>query len=255
VRIFERGARNAQRALELLFKRCAGDTACSTAYPNLRRDFAAVTARLAKSPMTIPGTKLVLNTTTFAKAVDDAIATTAGKASAPRLIHLVATGQVARAVAGMPPRVEAKTTELAYKLLIPCSEPWASWRPAQIDRFARGTFIEPLEQFSARLIGAVCKGFPKADVPRAIGQRVHSKVPVLFLTGNEDPADPPANVANAQRELPNRRTVVFPAAGHGQLGFLCAQNLIADFVSTGTARGRDTSCAKTAAFQPFDTTP
>ena len=64
-------------------------------------------------------------------------------------------------------------------------------------------------------------------------------VPVLFLSGNEDGADPPANIAHAQRELPNSRTVVFPAAGHGQLGLPCAQALIAEFVARGTATGLD----------------
>ena len=82
---------------------------------------------------------------------------------------------------------------------------------------------------------------------------MHSDVPILFLTGNEDGADPPANVAHAQRRLPNSRTVLFPAAGHGQLGLPCAQTLIAEFVTRGTATGLDASCAQTAAMQPFDT--
>jgi hypothetical protein len=89
--------------------------------------------------------------------------------------------------------------------------------------------------------------------PAAIGERVHSAVPVLFLSGKEDGADPPANIAHAKRELPGSLTVVFPAAGHGQLGTLCAQNLIASFVGLGTTDGIDTSCAQTAALQPFDT--
>jgi hypothetical protein len=75
---------------------------------------------------------------------------------------------------------------------------------------------------------------------------------VLFLTGNEDPADPPANVAHARRELPNSRTVIFPRSGHGQLGLLCAQNLISGFVEAGTAARLNTACAKSAVQQPFD---
>jgi pimeloyl-ACP methyl ester carboxylesterase len=100
---------------------------------------------------------------------------------------------------------------------------------------------------------ATCAGFPQADVPAAIGERVHSNVPALFLSGAEDGADPPANIANAQRELPHSRTVVFPAAGHGQLGLPCTQILIAEFVASGSATGLDVSCAETAAIQPFDT--
>ncbi len=94
---------------------------------------------------------------------------------------------------------------------------------------------------------------PEADVPAEIGKRVHSSVPVLFLSGNEDGADPPANIANARQELPNSRTVIFRAAGHGQLGLPCAQDLIAEFIDRDTARGLDASCARTAAIQPFDT--
>src|SRR4029079_16407111 len=116
-----------------------------------------------------------------------------------------------------------------------------------------GTYMAPLMNRTAALTQAACKGFPKADVPPEIGRRVHSTVPGLFLTRVEDGAAPPANVANALRELPGSRTVVFPAAGHGQLGLLCAQELIAQFVARGTAAGLDTSCAKTAALQPFDT--
>ena len=39
VHIFERGASNAQRALDLLFTRCAADSACHSAYPDLRRQY------------------------------------------------------------------------------------------------------------------------------------------------------------------------------------------------------------------------
>ena len=80
----------------------------------------------------------------------------------------------------------------------------------------------------ARYVRAVCRGFPKAPVPQAIGRRVHSRIPMLFLTGNEDPADPPASVADARRQLPNSRTVIFPASGHGQLGYLCSRAPVAD---------------------------
>jgi pimeloyl-ACP methyl ester carboxylesterase len=253
VRIFEQGAPNAQRALDLLFDRCAADTACRTAYPNLRRDFARITARVARAPVPIPGTDSALTPLTFASVVDDLIAYTPGKAAFPRLIHLVAAGELARAAATAPP-AEATTDDLAYKLLIECNEPWASRRQAEVDRLAAGTFLEPIARLSAKLTGAGCKGFPTANVPANIGERVRSSVPVLFLTGNEDPADPPANVAGARRELPNSRTVIFPGAGHGQLGLPCAQTLIADFFARGSATGLDTSCARTAALQPFDTT-
>jgi pimeloyl-ACP methyl ester carboxylesterase len=254
VHIFEQQPLNKQRVLEQLFARCTADTACNAAYPNLRGEYAQLLTRLARHPIPIPGTELMLDAAAFVDVLDGVVAYTPGKAAAPRLIHLVATGQVARAAAELPPAA-LPTTQLAYQLLIQCNEPWASWRPTEIARNSAGTDVAPLYRTIAATVGASCAGFPRVEVPAAIGERVRSEVPVLFLSGAEDGADPPANIANARRELPNSRSVVFPAAGHGQLGFRCTQNLIAEFIARGATTGLDASCAQTAALQPFDTRP
>ena len=126
--------------------------------------------------------------------------------------------------------------------------------PPAIERLSReqlrrtACFRQTRDRHGGRLRRLPEGGSPGRDRPaRAL------RVPVLFLNGSEDGADPPANVADARRELPNSRTVIFPAAGHGQLGLPCAQVLIADFITRGTATGLDTSCARTAAVQPFAT--
>jgi pimeloyl-ACP methyl ester carboxylesterase len=252
VHLFEQQPPNFQHALELLFARCAADGPCHAAYPNLRSEYEQIVARLAHESIPIPGATIALNPVTFAAVLDTMLAYTPGKAAVPRIIHLVATGQIARAAALVTPD-STPSGELAYKILIQCSEPWASWRPTVIDRVGQGTFLRPFSLMIAANVGAACAGFPKVAAPAAIGERVHSSVPVLFLSGKEDGADPPANIAHAQRELPNSLTVVFPGAGHGQLGLPCAQSLIAGFVGLGTTEGIDTSCAQTAALQPFDT--
>ncbi len=254
VHIFERGASNAQRALDLLFTRCAADSACHSAYPDLRRQYERAVARVSHAPIPIPGTKATLNPLTFAMGLDDLIAYTPGKAEVPRAIHLVATGQIGRLAALIPPTTENRA-DLAYMALIQCSEPWASWRPAEVNRLTKGTFARRLMLLNTSIVDTACEALPKGDVPAEVGKRVHSSVPVLFLNGNEDSADPPANVANARRELPNSRTVIFAAAGHGQLGLPCAQVLIADFVERASTRGLATACARTAALREFDTAP
>jgi pimeloyl-ACP methyl ester carboxylesterase len=253
VHIFEQQPRNYERSLSLLIARCAADEACHAAYPNLRSEYDQIVARLARGVTTpIPGATVDLNPATVGAALDQILAYTPGKAIAPRMIHLMATGQMAKAAALFPQQSTASDS-LAYMTLIQCSEPWASWRPDAIRRVGAGTFTLPYTLMLASYNGAACAGFPKAQVPAAIGERVHSTVPVLFLSGSEDGADPPANIAHAERELPNSLTVVFHGAGHGQLGLLCAQNLIASFVGLGSTEGLETSCAQTAALQPFDT--
>jgi pimeloyl-ACP methyl ester carboxylesterase len=252
VRIFERAAPNAQRALDMLFARCAADTACRTAFPALRREFAAVQARLRRAPIAVGG-RPPLTASAFASGIEELLATPGGKAQVPRVVHLVAVGELGAAARAVAPYASESSGELAYQLLIECNEPWASWRPAEVRRLAVGSFMAPSQRQNARRAAAVCRAFPKVAVPAAMAERVRSQVPVLFLTGAEDPADPPGNVAHARRELPNSRTVIFPASGHGQLGYLCTQNLIADFLAAGSAGALDVTCARTAVQQPFET--
>ena len=67
-------------------------------------------------------------------------------------------------------------------------------------------------------------------------------VPVLWLTGDGDPQDPPANLTAVPKQGPNSRIVVMPAQEHvvGHLG--CGPALIAAFLDAGTANGLDTAC-------------
>lgn len=254
VHIFEQQLVNVPRSLDMLFARCAADVPCHRAFPRVEQEFAQITARLQRAPIVVPGTGQRVDAAAFARLIDDLIAYTPGKVFVPRFVHLVATGQYAEA-ATMVPQDEAggAEPELAYQLLIQCSEPWASWRRDAIERLSPGSFLAPLFRPAAATMAAACAGFPKPDVPDAIGRRVESDVPVLFLAGDEDGADPPANIAHAERELPNSRTIVFTAAGHGQLGLYCAQTLIAEFVTAASAEGLDPACAKTAALRQFDT--
>jgi len=252
VPIFARVAPNAQRALDDLLAACAADTACDTAYPRLRAELAQVQARLARSPVAVPGSPEPLTSAAFADALEELLATTASKAIVPRVIHLLATGQVGPAVALARPFAASSGSTLASQLLIQCNEPWAARRPAEVARLDAGTFYAPAAGVEVRTTGAACRGIPRADVPASVGRRFRSHVPVLFLSGADDPADPPANIADARREMPNSRTVVFPSSGHGQLGTLCAQNLIADVIDRGTVAGIDASCARTAVRQEFD---
>jgi pimeloyl-ACP methyl ester carboxylesterase len=74
---------------------------------------------------------------------------------------------------------------------------------------------------------------------------------VLLLQGGADPQDPPANVANAVRELPNSRTVIVPGAGHGAIQHGCARALATRFVERGDAKTLDTTCIRLYRAPPF----
>jgi pimeloyl-ACP methyl ester carboxylesterase len=89
---------------------------------------------------------------------------------------------------------------------------------------------------------------PESPQPSWSTARVRSDKPVLLLVGGTDPQDPLSNVANAKRELPNSRTVVVPAGGHGSIQLGCTSRLAQQFVDRGTAPGLDTRCV--AGYRP-----
>jgi pimeloyl-ACP methyl ester carboxylesterase len=252
VHIFEQQPPFIQRALDRNLAACAADYACNATFPKVRSELPETLKRLARKPVFVTDLGRV-DAPGVASAVEEVNAYSSGKPLVPRFIHLLATGRYADAVALAGIDTSQQSYELAYKLLIQCSEPWASWRPSAIARSASGTYVASAYAATVAHMRQVCAGFPKVGVPAAIGERVRSSAPVLIMMGGDDGADPPENVANAQRELPNSRTIVFPNAGHGQLGLPCAQTLVAEFYGADSARGLDAWCATTAVRREFDT--
>lgn len=252
VRIFENGPRNAQRALGILFARCTADAACHDAFGDVKAEYAALAARVARKPIQLPEVGSELSPATLAAAVDALLPF--DKPQIPRFIHLLATGKPVQAAKIVKPHLPAMNApELAYMLVIQCSEPWAVRRTPVAERLAAGTFMTQLEAMEIASTAAMCKGMLHGYAPASVGRRLHSAVPILFLQGDEDPADPPSAVAHAQRELPNSRVVVFPYSGHGQIRYQCAQYLTTRFIYGDDPRRLDTTCADSAAIAPFDT--
>jgi len=252
VHIFERVAPNAQHALDLLFARCERDAACHDAFPHLRSEWSSLRAHVGRSPISIPDSTAKIDEPGLASAVEELLAF--DKWEIPRVIHLVATGHVAQAAALAGPNLETGGwTRLAYMHVVECTEPWASRRPTEMTRLAAGTFMASSQRLSAEEQTATCKGIPRGYAPPGIGERFHSSVPVLFLQGSEDPADPPANVAGAHHDFPNSRVVVVRNSGHGQISWPCGGFVISTFFEKGSAAGLDTTCAASAAIVPFDT--
>ncbi len=84
---------------------------------------------------------------------------------------------------------------------------------------------------------------PPGVVPANDAEPVRSSVPILLLVGEADPQDPPDNVVDSGRTMPESLTVVVPGHGHGVAHRGCLPDVIAAFLEAGTTRGLDTSCA------------
>ena len=265
VPIFERIAANSQRALDILFDRCAADAACDEAFPDLRTEFDQVMKRVSKRPVTTSishpwtGEPIVIDAPTFAAAVHSGLVAETVIADLPRLIHaayLDRWDQIGQAIALTAGPMSADTSQLVMSFVIRCSEAWARFDPAETARSGAGSYLRDVEVAIAEAQATACAYAPKAVVPADDEKAVRSDVPVLLILGGADPQNPPANVADAPRELPNNRTLVLPGHAHtvGNLG--CMPSIIDSFVRAGTVDGLDVSCVSTGVpLPPFRTSP
>ena len=95
-----------------------------------------------------------------------------------------------------------------------------------------------------------CAAVPPENAPVEPQRPV--RVPVLLLSGADDPQDPPSNLAGWRTLFPDGRLVVVPGVGHGIIRYGCVPLLAARFVERGTARGLDVSCVRHVPLPPFD---
>jgi hypothetical protein len=96
-----------------------------------------------------------------------------------------------------------------------------------------------------------CKEWPRGKVDPSFSTPVKSSVPVLMISGDLDPVTPPWIAERAARYLPNARQIVFRYGSHAGAAS-CGEDLIAEFVSKGTAKGLDASCVSQIHRPPFN---
>jgi pimeloyl-ACP methyl ester carboxylesterase len=252
VPLFERIAANTQRSLDLLFERCAANTACRRAFPDLEQDFETVRASLAKAgsievdvvdPAT--GEQAVIGLDGFGSSIQSALLDATISSQLPALIHEAALGNwtaVAQAALATSSGARPDADRLAMSDVIRCSEAWARYEPDEVERLGAGSVNLGDQLAIARAQEETCRVMPPGVVPANDAEPVRSTVPVLLVVGDADPQDPPANIADAPEELPNSLTVIVPGMGHtvGHLG--CMPSIIDAFIEAGTTEGLDVSC-------------
>ena len=242
----ERIAPNSQQALDLLFSRCAEDPACHAAFPDLASEWSKLVAQLTTGlrtnvvdPQT--GEHAVVDLLGVGPSIHNALLTGTAAAQVPLALHLAAENKFELASQLVPPAaIGVSPLVMANEIL--CSEAWARFDPVEATRAGAGSYALPMQLARATAQAAVCRALPAGIVAADDASPVRTTAPVLWLTGDGDPQDPPANLAAVPSQQPNARVVVMPAQEHvvGHLG--CGPDVIAAFLEAGTAEGLDTSC-------------
>ena len=100
----------------------------------------------------------------------------------------------------------------------------------------------------------LCADWPRGPLDKDLHAPLHSDVPVLLLSGGNDPVTPPANGEQAKAGLTNSLHLVLPDLGHGQISAVCMDGVMSDFIRLGTVKGLYTACTRRSRPMPFFTT-
>jgi pimeloyl-ACP methyl ester carboxylesterase len=256
VRIYDVSARNAERALEAQFARCASSPACARAYPHPRRHLDQLLARPPRL-VALPTGKVLLRPDDIAWTVDWLSETAEDAATIPFAVNAAAHGDYTTLAMTYADRLGGSNLEALARLVpfwtIICSEPWADLDPAATARAGTGSYLAQAAVARARLFRRACPVVPKGRVPTGAGRPRVVRVPTLLLAGGADPLDPTTNLRGWRRLFPRGHLIVVPGAGHGTLEYDCVQKLIARFVARGSATGLNASCVRHVSLPPFIT--
>lgn len=244
VPVLERIAANSQRSLDLVLTRCAQDPACHGAFPKLAEEWSELRSSLAAG-MTVTnpdtGETVTLDLATVGPSLHNALLTGGAAAQLPLAIHLAA-GNTWDRVGQLVPAVSSGGATLLMADEIFCSEAWARADPREIARDGARSYLLSTRLARAQEQATLCRYLPTGIVPANDAAPVQTTKPILWLTGDGDPQDPPANLTAVRSQEPNSLIVVMPAQEHvvGHLG--CGPMVIASFVDAGTANGLNVSC-------------
>lgn len=252
-------AKGVEHSLERLFADCAADKDCNAAFPNLRAEFKELASKLEKKPATFESTNpitgkresITLSRENFAEQVRTLLYFPIYWRWLPVLIHEANKENPGPFASIAYVNIRGIGDQLAtgMSFSVVCSEDVPAITASEIKQSTEGTFYG---DYRIRTAIKACEQWPKGKVAPAFNEPVKSNVPVLMITGDLDPVAPPQAAAGALRFLPNGRQITIPNTGHF-FRFECVDNLYAEFVKKGSARGLDDSCVKDIERPPFVT--
>jgi pimeloyl-ACP methyl ester carboxylesterase len=241
-------AREAQRALERIFARCAADASCGARFAALPDEFAGLLARLdAPADAAAPAPLTPLELRMFVRLMSYSSATVA---LLPVLLHEAHAGNYTPLASQARSLLRDLPESLSFPMSnsVTCTEdaPFvASDAEAGLENTYLGTLI-------VASLTALCRQWPAGVIDDGFKTPVVSNKPVLLLSGDTDPITPPAYAERAiAGGLTNSVHVVGRGQGHGLVGIGCTPRLLRAFLESPQPADLDASCLDAEPPTPF----
>ena len=250
-------SRALQTSIDQIIDRCLAATACQQSYPDLRKEFDALLARLDKEPakaeVTVGQSKqtVTISKGLFVSTLRPTLYIPQIISTFPLMIHRAYQGDwsIYTTVALQIRTAIDKSINRDMSLSVVCSEDVPGTTEAMIDQETAGTY---LGDHQMRQYQHYCKEWAQGRAPEDFHAPVRSDVPALLISGALDPATSVAVSRDTARDLSKNQTVVLNNGTHGT-GSPCIDGIIAKFVAT--AATVDASCTEEMKLAPFVTVP
>lgn len=226
-----------QAALDAVWKACEADPRCRGRHPDIEKSWRSLLSGLPKSvavahPMSGQMEQLELTRLSVLGAVRSALYAPAVAAVLPSVIHAASQGSYAPLMA-LSQTMGSRNLRLAEGMhfAVVCSE------DAPADSKGRQVPGRDFGYSFETLYASVCQSWPKAKVSDDFRVVMPTQVPVLLLSGGDDPATPPRHAQRvAERLGPSAVHLVIPHAAHGVLGLACMRDAVYRFVEDAEKR-------------------
>lgn len=251
-------AYGAQLAMNDVISECASDRVCHAHFPDLAAHFAALVRRFDHGPIAITIRnssthklqRVRLSFEVFADRLRQLLYDEGSAAYAPVIIedayrgNYLPLGAMVDSVTLSFPQILDAGANLSYV----CTEQLPFITGAAVVRTSAGSFQGDSR---VRAEQEACRIWNVRPVPASEDAIVRSDLPVLMVSGTNDPTSPAIYAQEELRYLSNARLILQRGEGHGATT-PCTDNLIVQFVLDASAKGLPTSsCAGSFHRPPF----
>ena len=247
--------RDGQRALDLLFGRCAADDGCRAAFPDLRAEYDAVLAGLEQpqsvtvaDPLTNEPIPFQMTRDRLTQFIFNSLYSAEFQSLLPLLIHHAhETGDFAPLI--LQGLIVGQGTGIYPGLLyaVGCAEDAPLIDAAAAEELRATTSFGPF----AERFQAICDTWPRADIAADFRDPLQSDIPTLLLSGEFDPVTPPQYAEQVGEGLSNSRHLIIPGHGHGVIGAGCMPTVVAEFIRAADPAALDVACLEELQPPPF----
>lgn len=242
-------ARDAERALGLLYADCERDAACSERFPLARQRLTELLGRLTPSgvearfehPRSAQPESVHIDRAGLSGVVRNLLYVPQLGALLPLAVEQALQGDFGTFIAAADAFARGVHLSSGMFLSIVCAEDVPRFSASEVEEQTRGTFLGSDWLADMR---AGCEAWPAAKLPESYFEAVRSDTPTLLLSGDLDPVTPPSWGEHVARDLSRARHVVVPGAGHGASTLGCVPSLIAEFLEALAPDELDASCVE-----------